>query len=215
MSTEPSQPLPPYANPKQYYLQPPQYQPQPPRKPVNDWVYALRAGIIILLLLGGGGGIFTALHNMYQAPPLSSSSANQQTANTSIPASAPGTVGTTQQSGYWTVTINSFTTSSGDSVFSPKSGNIYVIVNATVKNNDTAAHDVNPASLFALRDVQGIQYDITAYDNIHFLDGTVIAGQQLRGDIAYEVPNSMHQFTLQFQPSFDDTADIVQWNLSD
>ena len=41
--------------------------------------------------------------------------------------------------------------------------------------------------------------------------GTVIAGGKIRGQIAYEVPLSIHTYTLQFTPDFGN--DVAQWTV--
>ncbi len=65
--------------------------------------------------------------------------------------------------------------------------------------------------MFALKDSTGQTYG----QNIIYggsPDGTVAAGDVIRGDIAFEVPQSMKTFTFQFKPDLIAT-DLVQWNV--
>ena len=68
---------------------------------------------------------------------------------------------------------------------------------------------------FTLRDEQGNTYDIAYITVPHDPRGTVVAGQQIRGDLSYEIPQSIHQYILQFNspPDFD-YSQVVQWNLT-
>lgn len=141
------------------------------------------------------------------------------TPDTSIPTPTPtpapqNGVGSSQTSGPWSVTINSVTPTSGGEFDSPHAGNHFILINFTAHNNDIAAHDMSPV-WFSLRDSQGNTYDLAYISVPHDPRGTVVPGQQLRGDLSYELPLSLHQVTLQFDPPEDtDNSQIVQWTLS-
>ena len=115
-----------------------------------------------------------------------------------------GDVGLTQTSSYWTVTVNSFTSSTGTQIFTPKAGDVYVI-NVTVVNNDTIAHDANPDSLFALRNSQGHGTTYRAARRHSFLQRNGDPRRAVARRYHLEVPKSQTAFTLQFQPSYTDT----------
>lgn len=128
------------------------------------------------------------------------------------PPNPQGDVGVTQQSGIWTLTVNSVKTSTGDQFDTPKSGDIYVIVNVTALNTDSVTHTIN-GIFFVLIDSQGNNYDQTFIASQQKNYGDVVAGQKLRGDTVFEVPTSLTSFTLQFEDSIT-SSPIVQWNLS-
>jgi len=223
----PSQPLPPYANPQQYQ------QPQPPRRlPISLLV------VVTVIVLAASGGIYAATHNSYQAAPAATASpiATTLTAEqiiatsqaiddanavqTPVPTSPPetptpanphGDVGVTQQSGYWTVTVNSIKTSQGDLV-APKAGDTYISINVTAKNTDSSTHLISVID-FSLRGTDGTSYSYGATD-AQEPSGNVLSGQPIRGDVVFEVPASVHDFTMQFDGDFN-PDDTVQWSLSD
>ncbi len=123
-------------------------------------------------------------------------------------------IGTTQSSGPWAITINSVSTSQGDQYDVPKAGDTFLLLNFTGKNTGSSNLDMSPV-YFTLRDDQGNTYDIAYITVPHDPRGTVVAGQQIRGDLSYEVPNSIHQYILQFDSPTDfDNGQIVQWQLS-
>ena len=88
----------------------------------------------------------------------------------------------------------------------PKAGNIYLLINATMKDTDVSNHTIS------LRDDQGNSYPYAYVPDVQELSGDVVAGQQLRGYLIFEVPKSLLTFTLQFNPGFD-ASQAVQWNL--
>ncbi len=135
---------------------------------------------------------------------------------TPVPSPAPqNDLGVSQTSGVWTITVNSIRPVVSTNEFEvPKPGNQFVLINFTAKNTDSAAHDMNPF-YFTLRDGQGNSYDVTGLTVARNPDGTVVGGQQLRGDLAYELPKTLHSLVLQFDSPDDlDNSQVVQWQLS-
>ncbi len=140
---------------------------------------------------------------------------NATSAN-STPTSAPKTfkVGDTVKIGDWTVKVNKVTTSKGGEFSTPKSGNIFLIVNVTATNMKSSAQSISSALNFKLADSTGQSYTETVVDNQkNPPDGTVNANSKVTGEIAYEVPKSEHNFTLAFQPDITST-DQATWNIS-
>ena len=123
-------------------------------------------------------------------------------------------VGEPATSGTWQVTINSAKTSQGgqyDQALKP--GDIYLTIDFTLKNNSTTAQSL---WLFTMRDAQGNTYDSTYLDGDKQSYGTIVSGQQLTGDLSYEVPTAIHSFVLQFDPVNDyDHSQIVQFTIKD
>jgi len=109
----------------------------------------------------------------------------------------------------WTVTLNSVSTSKGTDFNKPKSGNIFLVVNVTLKNTSTQNQTASSLTMFSLKDGTGQTYDQNVFQG-KSPDGTVAAGGVIRGDIAYEVPTSIHNFTLQCTPSLG-TNDLAEW----
>lgn len=101
------------------------------------------------------------------------------------------------------VTVNSVKASTGSAYDKPTSGNTFLIVDLTLKNVSKGEQNVSSALSFAFKDSSGQTYDETFVTNAKPPDGKIEAGGLLRGQLAYEVPKTQHDFTLAFQ------ADIV------
>ena len=125
---------------------------------------------------------------------------------------ASGTIGQATPIGLWQVTVNSATTSKGDHAFAPHSGKIFLIVDVTVQNDGSDPQLVSSGLMFILKDGTGQAYNETITDIGKPLDGTVQAGDKLRGQMIYEVPAGEHSFTFQFQDSTY-YANVGMWNL--
>ena len=117
-------------------------------------------------------------------------------------------VGTT-----YVVTVNSVKTSQGDDVFQPKSGNTFLIVDVTLKNVSNQEQNVSSLLMFTLKDATGQTYNETIVDNTTPPDGKLEAGDVLRGQLPYEVPQSQHNFTLAFQADITSGGQTI-WDLS-
>ena len=116
------------------------------------------------------------------------------------------TVGST-----WQVTINSIKTSHGGTFDPPKTGDTYLEVDVTLKNISRQEQSVNSNLMFTLRDSTGQKYTETVTTETIPPDGKVEAGSPVRGTIPYEVPTSVHSYTLTFASS----GKQVTWNITD
>jgi hypothetical protein len=114
----------------------------------------------------------------------------------------------------WNVTVNSVKKSAGDEFSKPKSGNTYLIVDLTMKNISSQEQEVSSLVSFNLQDTTGQRYTetITTMSNIHSPDGKVEAGALLRGQLVYEVPTSIHAYTLSFQADFLSVGQTI-WDI--
>lgn len=233
-------PMPPYPPQQPYYPPPPQpLSPAPPKRPRRSRVILIGVIAIIVVLAGLAvliGQAKTPVAPVGATPTIDatltaeSNAVNTGDANASAeltaeamtpttppaptqPPAATG-IGATQSSGPWAITINSVSTSQGDQYDTPKAGDTYLLVNFTGKNTGSSNLDMSPI-YFTLRDEQGNSYDIAYITVPHDPRGTVVAGQQIRGDLSYEVPQAIHQFILQFDSPTDfDNSQVVQWYLS-
>jgi hypothetical protein len=213
--------------------------PQPSKKPSRSRFLFVLAIILVLIAVGSGIAAIGSNHKTTttagQPPKAVTLTASAHiiatgiarlnadlTAQALTPTTPPDTptpasmgIGTTQSSGSWSITINSMSTSQGDQYDTPpKSGDIYLLINFTGNNTGSSNLDMSPV-YFTLRDEQGNTYDIAYITVPHDPRGTVVAGQQIRGDLSYEIPQSIHQYILQFDspPDFD-YSQVVQWNLT-
>jgi len=118
----------------------------------------------------------------------------------------------------WTVTVNSAKTSQGTDFDMPKPGDTFLVVNVTVKNTTAQTQLLSSMYNFTLKDSTGQSYNEDGgwgsspdYGTPAMHEGNIAAEDQTRGTIAYEVPATLHAFTLQFMDGMTD--DMVQWSL--
>ena len=112
----------------------------------------------------------------------------------------------------WTVTVNGVKTSTGDPFSTPGAGDIYLVVDVTVKNTSSHYQDMLSALQFILKDSAGRQYRETITDFATPPDGSIKFGRLLRGQLAYEIPVTAHTFSFFFQADSGGT-DLTEWAL--
>lgn len=210
---------PPYS--PQQYQQPPQYQsPLPPKKKSHKGLFIV-LGVILAVALVACVGISALVAAGGKVAQQAVNQASTQVAQ--LPTTQPTTQSSTQAqtkvgvpfvvNDTWTVTVNKVSTNQGDNLINiPKAGNIYLVVNVTLKNTSSQNQGASSIGMFSLKDSTGQTYD----QNIvfgHSPDGQVAAGSLVRGDLAYEVPKSIHSFTLQFVSSLT-SSDLTEWELT-
>ena len=138
------------------------------------------------------------------------------TTPTSVAPTGNGKVGQAVQAGpNYLVTVNSVKTSTGDDISQPKTGNIYIVIDVTVKNTSTSPQDVSSFINFELQDSTGQKYN-TAFTDIGTPpDQTGLQpGKLIRGQLVYEVPASIHQFTFSYV-DFLGNGTLATWDLTD
>jgi Domain of unknown function (DUF4352) len=225
----------PYYPPQQPYYpsQQPQYPPQqpwpqPPMQPqqlpkktgrmVGIGCGALVALVILIAIIASAGtrgssstSTTPGAAQSTQVPTQVTTQATSQP--TSQPTSAVSKIDASIKADTWIVTLNTVKSNGGDGQNNvPKTGNVYMVVNMTLKNIASSAQTASSLAMFTLRDTQGNTYheDIAAGNGT---EGTVAPGQLVRGDIFYEVSKSVHRFILQFQPS-PGSSSLVRWDVS-
>ncbi|TME13655.1 MAG: DUF4352 domain-containing protein [Chloroflexi bacterium] len=196
-----------------YSPQQPIYQQQPmqppPRKKSKTWLWIV-LGVIAVLVLGcicASALAFNAAKNV--------SSTTVSSGNTPVPSSQHFAVGQIVKVGdTWDVSVNSMKTSKGDQFSVPKSGNTYLIIDLTMKNISTQEQKVSSLISFNLLDSTGQKYTetLTTMSDIHPPDGKVEAGAPLRGQLVYEVPISMKDYTLSFQADITSSGQTI-WDI--
>lgn len=185
----------------------PMYAQQPPAKPRKKLSRGCLIGSIIigaLLVIGiasvANGGSKGTTSNTAPSP-------------TQAPPSAHKT-GEVVTIGGWQVVVNGVTTSTGDSLFHPKAGNTFVLIDVTVTNATAQSQSLSSLISFAMKDSTGQKYAETIVPSAPSTpDGNVAAGAKLRGTLAYEIASSFHTIELDFTPDLAST-DVATWNLS-
>jgi len=174
---------------------------------------SLVALIVLIAVIGaiGSHGSTTS------TPAASGSTPNAQ--STSQPTNSQSTykLGDTITAANWQVTVHNVKTTRdpGNQFVTLKAGHVFLVFDATLKNLDSSPQTASTLIQWTLRDTSGNTYDqeIVFGSGSSGPEGTIAPNQLAHGQFAYQVPTNVHQFTLQFQPSFGG-SDLVQWNVT-
>ncbi len=233
---QPQNPVNPYQQQPQYPTYPMQGQPYPPQ-PAPTYGYSAPQPPAqggnnrrILIIVGSVLGVlvlaccacvgFTTLANRGSSPNTGAVAGSNQ--NTTVAATATATSAPSSQhfkvgdhvavGDTYMVTVNSVKTSQGDAVFKPKSGHTFLIVDVTVKNTSSEEQTLSTLLQFTLKDSTGQKYDETFTADTTPPDGKIATGDQVKGQMAYEVPKSQHDFTLAFEADILSSGQTI-WDL--
>lgn len=115
----------------------------------------------------------------------------------------------------WQLVINTVKTSKGDEFTKPQSGNVFVIIDVSIKNISTQEGNISSLLNFTLKDVTGQKYNesIESVGGGTAPNGKVESGDNLRGQLVYEVPTSQHKFTIAFESSILSSGQTI-WDIS-
>jgi hypothetical protein len=103
-----------------------------------------------------------------------------------------------QIDGTWQVAITKVSTSSGDQSTKPKPGNTFLLLDVAMKNLTGQQLTASSLVQYTLRDTSEQVYEETPLSGMTSPDGIVQAGAELKGTLAYEVPATIHTYTLGF-----------------
>ena len=191
----------------------------PPQAPLKKsrrglWI----AIVVIVVVLAVCGGIAAAVINGAKsvatvvATQVATTTTSQSQATTA-PTGQHFKVGqVVKVNDTWQVTVNSVKTSNGEQFLTPSAGNVYFIVDVTVKNLSGQQQTISSAINFSLQDATGQKYTETILTGETPPDGTVGANSLLRGQLTYEVPTSQTSFTFNFEPDIVSGSQTV-WDL--
>ena len=115
----------------------------------------------------------------------------------------------------WQITVLSAKTSVGSQYNVPQtSGDVFLVLTVAVKNISAKSQIMSSMGLWTLQDNTGQKYNVGFdLDAGATLDGTVGSGRPLKGVITYEVPTTIHSFTLSFQSTFL-SGDQTYWAIT-
>ena len=114
----------------------------------------------------------------------------------------------------WSVTVNSVKASNGQNYSTPMSGNVYLLIDVSLKNVSNKARVVSSMAQFHLHDDAGQEYTEAITTFTKAPDGSAKADASLHGVFAYEVPQDMHNYTFSFSPDMQDSTEAT-WDLKD
>ena len=195
---------------------------QPPRSPMKIARGKLRIILGIVVTLVAIVGVVVSGHNntphQTKSLPVSAKQQHQATQVVMTPIPQPTLV--IQAIGkavvvdsIWTITLNSARTSMGDAFSTPGAGDVYLVVDLTVKNTSRHFQDMLSGNQIVVKDSTGHQYRETITDFATPPDGTIKPGGSQRGQLAYEIPATMHTFSYFFQADTNGT-DLTEWVLT-
>lgn len=80
-------------------------------------------------------------------------------------------------------------TDMGAEYFEPDEGNEYFYIMVQIINNSDESEDISSYMQFELKDDNGIEKEMAIFaETVGSLDGTVLSGDKMTGEIAYELP---------------------------
>lgn len=149
----------------------------------------------------------------------------QSSVNTALTAVATGTsapataqhhkVGETVTGSTWQVAVaNVKIDTKGDQFTQPKAGDVFVVVHVVVKNVSGQSETLSSLGNFTFRDTNGNTFteEIGLGDKYTAPDGAVNDGEQLQGDLVYQVPTGTKDYILYFQESSFGSS-IAEWDV--
>lgn len=172
---------------------------------------------VFIVLIAIVGGLAISRYGKTSTPPASSGHRQQPTRIVSKPTPLPtlviNAIGTAVVvDSTWTVMVNGVKTSTGDPFSTPGAGDVYLVVDVTVKNTSSHYQDMLSGNQLVLKDSAGQQYREAITDFATPPDGSIRPGGSLRGQLAYEIPATAHAFFYYFQADANGT-DLTEWAL--
>lgn len=208
-----------WQQPSSQPLQRPSFQsPRTPTKKARSGLLITIGAVAVMLALLGFA-IVVQNHSLpaISEPATSSKHLQQPTPTVSRPTPQPTLViqaigKPVVVDGTWTIIVHGVKTSTGDPYSAPGAGNVYLVVDVTVKNTSKHFQDMLSGNQLVLKDSTGQQSREAITDFATPPDGTIRPGGALRGLLAYEIPATAHSFFYYFQADTSGT-DLTEWAL--
>lgn len=164
---------------------------------------AFAIGIVVLAIMVSSGRQSSTTQQQFGTQP-----ANQPT---TAPQATTFKIGETASNTLWSVTVNSVKEVTSGPFSQPNAGMIFLVVDVTTENLSSSPQIVSSGASFTLKDATGQAYNETVTGIGTPPDNTALQpNDKLRGQISYEVPKSIHDFTFQFQGSIFDGS-VATW----
>jgi hypothetical protein len=160
--------------------------------------------ILVLIVLGISGGV-AGETSMAQ-----SKTGNSQENDNSKPKTQTGKLGEQVNWQDKTLTVNAVAPyTSGSRTLQPKSGNKFISIDVSLRNDSQEAFGYNVVD-FTLHDDKDYEYPNAATDHEqYFTFGTLQPGQTTRGFITYEIPATNTPTEVVYTLDFIDLSQII------
>lgn len=111
-------------------------------------------------------------------------------------------VGETVKMGDLEFTVNGIRSDEGGDFYKPEEGNVFLIIDATIKNTGQDSNALSSLIMFKLYDSEFYEKDMSIFaDTKGSLDGELGAGRTMRGEIAFEVGKDETEWEFIFEPN--------------
>lgn len=160
---------------------------------------AFAIGIVFLAVLVSASHQNTTTQQQFATQPTSQP--------TSVATQPIFKVGDTATNTLCSVTVNSVEVVNSAPYAQPNAGDIFLVVDVTTQNLSSSPQLVSSGVSFILQDATGQVYQekITGI-GVPPDNPTLQPNDKLRGQISYEVPKNLHDFTFQFRGSILDSS---------
>lgn len=121
-------------------------------------------------------------------------------------------IGDTAEIGDARVTVHAFRMDTGSEVFAPDPGKAWIVVDVSVENTGDDEYNISSLLQTAIRDAENREHDDSALvETSGDLDGSIPAGDILRGERAIEIPADATGLQFVFKQAFGNEQ--ARWNL--
>lgn len=168
--------------------------------------------LVIILCVFGALFILGAIGSAFDNEPHKVGTADTYSTEVTTPTKNEFTVGDIVELNGVRVTLNSVKESSGNDLFAPEPGTVFLICEFTIENY--SASDISVSSLMCFEayiDDYATNMDMSATvsSDKHQLDGTVASGKKMNGVIGYQAPSNWSEIEIRFTPDFWADQDII------
>lgn len=194
--------------------------------------YLTASGVVACVCLIGLG------LSLLPTPSTATAKLNSQTGTVVSSPVATGDSGTTKSSSghfqvgeqvkvadMWLVQITQAQIQPDNGLMKAPVGQAYLAIDVSLKNISSQTYTFSSSTQFTLQDLQGKQYDQTFIAAVlppeastPAQDGRVAAGGSMHGRLTYEIPASLHQFTLSFKADWlnydPTTSQLTIWDIN-
>ncbi len=112
-------------------------------------------------------------------------------------------VGDQVESNGFVFTVNEVSRKQGGQFSTLKEGYEYIVPNVTIENQTDSETTISTLLQMHVKDTEGNKYDVAlTTDDTGNIDGELLAGERVKGTVAFEVPQDAENLTLYYEPNW-------------